>query len=470
MFNSEKWIEQADYVLAVLFGEEFVDKSQTHWWEAQRLQLQPFHFPNTDARKLYNALVQLRMVDKSPVHITTVTGIATTISLQWLTQLQTMYGKKSTLTGEVFKSNVGVLMDSGSRAAKIKALQDATQALLNGDDQEVVTSDTLNALNVANMQPMHGETAYDMAQDMRQHLDSPEPVILRSHIACIDEWSNGFGTNEFFAIVAPFKMRKTTLMMNIVLNMAYDNAVEGIAIMMFESDRRVINATLHAMLATKYLDANGWYSPFAMEGDAMQRGISPKYLMQVGGLYKQRNSKKRVEAIDYANAEMKRIGNRIRVYDRTRNGGNLRDIDSVYRVALWDKNRYGTTALFIDHAQRIGSGTDYEKLLKVVPACEALARTEGIMTCLLSQVNGGQVNKDFDQHSSGVKGGTDLDAAIDSLYTVQYRTDVNGSPTLDEELIIGLHTNRYGQSGNKAVVDIDPPSGLILNGGRGRDL
>ncbi len=478
-FNNETWQQIADYVLAPLVAEQMVDGNTQHYWRGIQNGLMVHQFPDGMWADVYKAVSGLVLQDK-PVHITTLQNeLNGSVPSEYIAQLYTMYKKGSTLSGHVFDANVESLRELGERHFTIQRLQKATTSLIQGGQdlsQDKVISDTISTLTNSGSNTIKDETAEQMADDFANYMSEAPDNNLLTGIQLVDGWTGGLGLGDFIAIAAPMKQRKTSLVLNMMINMARDG--HSVALMMLESNKRMVNAMLVSMFAIEYLLQNGHYDRPELDDNAKMLGqakhIHASALVRLRGRYPSLG-KLRTAAINHGIHELKSIGRNLRIYDRTREGGSLNDNASIHRICLRDKALYNTEFIAIDHAQRVNErGNDYEKLTTVVPYLESLARRENIAMCLLAQLKAETSEGTGNTHISGVRGGSVLDEAVDYMFITGYKQLLPDSEERrpNDQLIIGLQHSRYGDGGahKRQVVKLDPNSGLILNNGQGYEL
>jgi hypothetical protein len=261
-------------------------------------------------------------------------------------------------------------------------------------------------------------------------------------------------------IVAPYKMRKSTLKRNIVLNIVEDGG-SG-AICMYESNRTMVYAQFISMLAVRWLHKQGQYEAVDTFGRPV-RWINGKDLVRVGNGYKKWFPLK-AEAVNEGIKAFKALNDRLRVYDKSKDGGALASLSSLQRVLMRDKNRYGTDIAAVDHLLLIDEpGTDYEVMSKSARFLETFARREKTALLLLAQMNEASIKENGQGHSPGVKGGGDLAAAVDYMFTVSYKDTEEGVKASDL-MTVTMRLSRYGDGGANVKSDlrIDPSSGWIL--------
>lgn len=475
-FNLETWQQTADFILAPLVAEQFVDGDNKLYYRGMAQGMMAYVFPEGKHRQLYMT-VQSMIFENKPIHPSTLYAeLGTSFSQDYISILFKLYQKGSSLGGSVFDANIKTLLGYGARYEAIGKLNAAAAAVTNGDERglDAVISDAVSSLINTGVDVIQNETAIAMGHDFAEYMSQEPQNNLMTGIELIDGWIGGLGRGDFMAIVAAMKQRKTSLLLNMLLNMARDG--KSVALMMLESNKRMVNAMLVSMMAVEYIIHNQQYGlPIVNEhGTSMgeSQNIYASSLVKLQRRYPVLGEL-RAKAIEHGIAELKRLGDRLRIYDRTREGGSLNDNASIHRVCLRDKSIFDTDFIAIDHAQRVNEqGNDYEKLAKVVPYLETLARRENITMCLLAQLKAGEAEGTGDNHSSGVRGGSILDEAVDYMLITGYRqkmpdSDI-GTRYPSDALMIGLQHSRYGDggSGKRKHIAIDPSSGLVLFGGK----
>lgn len=474
-FSLERWQEVADYVLPVLMAEEMHTEGNSHFWKAQQAGLLSVHFPHGKWRDMYLAVNQLVVTGKA-VHITTLNEIlAGKINDQAVMQWYGMYRDGSTLRGHVFDTHVKTLMEYGERYRLIVRAKQLVEDLQSPQEITHVTSTAISDFINSGVDVIENDTAVQLADDFEQFLSGMPQRNMTTGVQVLDHWINGFTETDCWSIAAPMKQRKTSLVLNILLHMARKRDL-SVSLLMFESNKRMAVAQIVAMLAMEYLVANNLYGKNIVgEKDLVPvEQITAHALVRIQHGYKSWD-KTRVDAVDYGIEEWRKLGTRFRIYDKSKSGGSLNDCASVQRIALRDKALYNTTFMAIDHAQRINEpGSDYEKMIRIAPYVETLARRESINTCLLAQLNASTAEGTGNTHMTGVRGGSVLDEAVDYMVITGYKQKVGEGDNRypPNKLIVGLQHSRYGDGGphKRAIVDIDPHTGLILNNGKGTQL
>lgn len=469
-FSIEKWQRTADYILPVLVAEQMDTEKNAHFWRTNQEQILAMHFPPGAWRETFKAVAGLIFASRA-VHPTTLQeALNGLVSPQQLGQWFAMYQQGSSLSNGVFDTNLESLRDMGERVYAIERLQSAQDRLIQGVDIDDVKSDAISSLINSGNDSIEDETLDEMANWFDGYMSEQPTNHILTGVAIIDQWTYGLSHGDLFVIAAPMKQRKTSLALNMVMNMARRG--HSCALLMIESNKKMIYLQMITMLAMEYLIKIKAYGRLIDEPtNTPVEHFTSKMLAHLQANYSKWGSV-RHQAIAYAQAEARKIAECMRIYDKTRKGGSLRDMASIHRVILRDKALHNTEVAIIDHAQRIKEpGKDYDKLSIIAPFIEDLARVENICIGMLAQMNMGAMEGST-EHNAGVRGGTALEESADYTFVTGYRQKIhgmNGQRYEADKLIIGLHESRYGDGGahKRALVDICPQSGYLVNGGRG---
>lgn len=455
-----QWERAANNVLAVLLAEPSVHNSRERWDKARyENMLEAYHFPPGQWRMVFEAMEQLRATSDT-LHHTLVIGLDARISQDWLNARIALYSEL--LDGDVFYKHLLSMIDYGETNHVKGIITTAANELGATSKRDEVVSSLMTRLASSGVETISNDTALAAGAELEQYLSKPPSKALTTGIRCIDSWTGGMLEDDVWAIGGAYKMRKSTLARNIALNLARQGA--SVAILMFESNRRMVVAQFVTMFACEWMRANGFYN--AEVGNAKLRWrLSPRDLVRAGALY--RNWDKRlVAAINHGILEYKRLGVNLRVYDKSSAGGALSDLASTHRVLLRDKRMYGVDFAVIDHITQINeAGSIYEKMQKASPFLETFSRRHKIALCILAQLNEETVRGSQDNHSPGIKGGGDLPAAVDYLFKTMYREkDEAGARKPHDTMRVVMHLSRYGpgDADEKQELTIDPVTGLIF--------
>jgi hypothetical protein len=205
------------------------------------------------------------------------------------------------------------------------------------------------------------------------------------------------------------------------------------------------------------------YNTVDKHGFSMYSGLSGRNILKARSGYKSWHPHK-VQAIEAGMAQFSRLQKVVRFYDRSYLTGNLGNIQSIERVLNYDKRRYGTQMVMIDHLQRItGRSNLFELMSGAVNALEDYARKHQVTTILLSQLNESTKSIGSDATIVGSKGdGGALGAAVDYLFKLSHEYDAEAHIS---NITLNLFLSREGVGGKdvREIVKTEPVSGLILD-------
>lgn len=256
-------------------------------------------------------------------------------------------------------------------------------------------------------------------------------------IKWLDDLTGGFAPAESWVIAAPYKMRKTTLALNMILS----SARSGAPVSVFTVGDSTRDATYRKLLA---LEINR--TMLARRVGEDKHVVSSKTLQ-----YKLRDPFYE-ELKNVADTELTKLP--IRLYD----GRDLiSDLRETARILRRDHAMYGTRIFVYDYAQACSNGKDdYEKTMNIAGWTQQVSGELGITAIVISQLNENAVRtNDGSEYSPGAKGGGSLPAMANVFLTVAYQ-----EPTVT----ITLKLARDVRMNDKVSHRINPASGILLDG------
>jgi len=320
----------------------------------------------------------------------------------------------------------------------------ATEAAARPPDLEKFTYDVVRRLGVAT--EGHADRASDMISigkevDALLAQESDEGSIptgldwLTGHIG-------GWKPGNIVGMVAPFKMRKSSLARNMIL--AAVRAHHQTCVYALEGSRTDLYLDLWAMLATRRLRLQLPGYEFDIEAvlDGMHLRNSLRTPTQNGALVS-------------ARTELDELTPYLHICDARDGINDLSRFNSRIRRDLF---LHRTEIMFVDHLQLMstGKGSLFENVEQTVGAIQRFATSEGVATVVLSQQNEAGIGV-TDSYSPNVKGGGALAAACDHILTLNY--DAERTPDV---LTVRLKLSRRAQPGHRDYV-INKSSGLVLS-------
>jgi replicative DNA helicase len=262
-------------------------------------------------------------------------------------------------------------------------------------------------------------------------------------MAWLTERTNGFRPGKFWSIIAPFKLRKSSLMRNMVISAA--EAKYQVLVCALEGTREDFYLDLWAMLATRYMHRT--LPPDVYQEESFLDGEHLRVSLRTPAQH---------SALEQTRPQMAQIGKYLRIVDAR---DRIIDLKRFTARVQREHFMYGTQICFIDYLQKLAStGKIYDRVSTAVMTIQDVLAPEGITAVVLSQVSdekvkAGDTDKDY---SSGAKGGNDIDAASDYSLVTEY--DALKKPDI---LGVKLKHARRALPGQRKY-DINPSSGLIL--------
>lgn len=462
------WELAADDVLTVLYRDESARDKAFY-----DLKLRGTHFPTPRHTALFNAIETAHQQGVPPHDTVIREQHGSIISLEWLAQVIGLWDGTRAVA---FEQNAALVRKHGLTAGAKQLLAVATSQLDKDQPLDQVTSNLITVLmGLDKSSTIRRETAADLADDFQALMNSVPPALLLTGIRWLDGLTGGMDKGHMWWIAAPYKSRKSTVMLNIALGLLMTWITNGctgeppnIGIASGEMPRQRIAAQFISMIACAYLKRAGlWNETIRLRIQDEERfyplaGISPKMLLDARANYR-RWDKRRVEAVDYGIAQFRQFEKALRVYDRTPDGGSLADVKQLINVIRRDAHRYKTSAFMIDYLQIFKGASDaklYDYVANASLELQRFAQTEGITLVILAQQNEETI-KSGSSYSAGIKGGGDPAATADYLITSRYKS---GDLIDETQLELTMKLSRHGAGGGdmKRVLEIHPPSGLLM--------
>jgi replicative DNA helicase len=256
-------------------------------------------------------------------------------------------------------------------------------------------------------------------------------------IEWLDELTGGFLPSEAWVIAAPYKMRKTTLALNMTISCARNDAPISL-FTVGDSSRGATYRKLIALVMNEHLVSRGIDHLTALSSRALQYPIRVDDYRDV-----------------YAYARKVVDGWPIRLYDGQDKIGNLAEASRILRR---DAALYGTRIFVYDYAQAVYSGkNDYERTSAFVTWMQQMTGEYGMTGVAISQLNEETIKSGGESYSPGAKGGGALPAMANVFLVTKY---------LEPDMTIELKLARDSRVGDKRKHALNPASGLILDNGQ----
>lgn len=450
------WQLSADEVLAVVLHDgQAYERARFEWLVDER------HFPPGAHRDVFRAVDDMRLKN-APIHVTAVHDACNgKVDIAWLGGLFMLYSEG--ITGEVFRQNVLNMKGRAQAYMDIQAMTWAIEALKNAstvDERQRVVGEVITALGTEAHAEMKPATALEAGERFEALMAAPPAKMLPTGIRWLDNLTGGIQHGQIWWIAAAYKKRKSTLMRNMAIHAARAGA--SVTVGALEGSQSLLIAQMVAMFAAEWMIKHGHYNEKDRHG-LLLNGISAALLLRLRQRYRTDLDKRQVAAIDYGLLEYKRLGDNLRIYDKSPANGGLGTMASLETMINRDIKKHGVDLVFVDYMQLIdgGRGTIYENVSHISQRLQHLAAANNIAVIPLAQLNEESVKGGGDSHSPGVKGGGDPAATADFLLTTDYTNDEDREP-IPDRLRVTLKLARHGIMGKYTDLTIHPASGWIV--------
>jgi replicative DNA helicase len=454
----------ADDVLAVMLNDETCRQQAVYEYS-----IMPAHMPTLAHRKLYEAILAC-MAAGEPIHDTALLEkCGSVVTLDFLSQ-------RAVLSDDSRKRalpfNAAKIRKHGMSAGTRNILKIADDELAAGKPYDNVTARLVTALtSLDSGEEVIGETADARADKLSDLLDS-EPVTLPSTgLPWLDLLTGGVDRGHIWWIGAPYKSRKSTVMLNIAVGMLMSWFTRGcvgeppsVGIGSGEMFTERIDAQIAAMLAVAYIKRRGWWQERFTIGSTAY----PLHMISADTILKARANHRswdprRVEAIRFAVNQLRAFGKASRVYDRRPKSGNLTSFQHLISAIRRDKHIHKANVFFVDYLQifRPPSEKLFDFMSSAALELQTLAGNEGVTLVVLAQQNEETI-KTGAGYSAGIKGGGDAAATADYLLTSLYKSGDLADDDTKIELTMKLSRHGMGGGDTKRQMDIHPMSGLLM--------
>lgn len=448
------WELAADDILSVIMVER-------DWYETARFNqgLRPAHLPDKHGAAL--KIIYDLYDAGEPIHDTTILARANgQLDLPWVAQRIALYD--ATRTGDVFSANVRLAVEEGTRQATAKLLSIAAQQITAGNSRQQTLDNLYSVLSgLSSGRTITNEGAASHGQLYRQRLNEAQKPIRSTGFSWLDGLTGGIQSAHLWWIVAAYKQRKTTFMLNMLLAQAVHG--EKPALLSGEMTQEQVYWQLIAMLAIANLQKRGLYEETYKSVDG--KIIPLNWLGGVSLRNAQQNYKKwhpeKVKAVDWALDFYESLN--IRIYDSTDGLGGLSDLDSIRRVVGYDRARHGGRVYCGDYIQlfEAAGASMVDKEAAKARAIQNMTRKEGITMIWAAQRNEEAVKGNNESYSPGVSGGGAVPQTADFMLVTQYKQHKEQS---ESDLAVQMKLSRHGPCGDaiKETFQIHPGSGLLL--------
>lgn len=455
----------ANDILSVLLTDE------TAWQTAYiNHGLRSTHMPTMKHFKAYEAIVNLRKEGKPIKDTFILEACGSVVALE---DIGKWINAADPLLKAAFAETVKRVKERGQTRITKAILNNAAQQIEQGKSRKQVSAEVIGSLaSIDANADVQNETAHALSDELDDLFNAPPERPLWTGLHWFDALAGGIGRKRYWGIVAPYKSRKTTTALNLTIGTimrAYGCGEKIPSIGFFSGEMLApeIGYWIIAMLAVGYLTKLGLRDEaipgkFFPDNKPIPHGyITGELLYKSGNGYKGLGIQ-RAQAIDYARQTFRDVfKNNLRLYDKTKERGCLRDFEAVKNAFLRDKLLYDTELAVVDYLQIFSTGnlndSQFHRSEHGATLFLDLTKTESTSFVVLAQQNEEGV-----KHGSGtspqVAGGGALPKCVEYLVENHYMRDNLTS----SQLRWNMKLARYTGTGEQ-IVNIHPPSGLVLD-------
>lgn len=457
--NPAVWALAAEDILAVLTTEEYFTSTPNHWdLGMHEMGMSAMFFPPGKHHDFYMAVSALYLEDR-PINGTTIAEKNFGIDPGWAAGIIVHGAKNPTLRGKVFQDNLRICQRHSEAMQAKHVLGTGQSRLDNGEDLEKVIETVVKDLSSTGGQQIEGETAVGAAKAMVEFLADVRPKGVSTGIDFLDETENDIIPGQYMLLAGPYKSGKTRVMLNMAIS-ALDQG-ESVGILSFENLKVMTTASIVVMLAMRKLIDQFGYDP-----NNRRFWFSVKELVKMRSQFRTVLHPDAVRAIDAALAEFAAYGDRLTIYDSSKEGGALSTSESLQRVIRRDRQLYGKWLYFVDHLLLIDRhiNEDFDRMSKVSGVVQRLTRedTNNPMTIVaLAQLNEETIKGKSAGYSPGIKGGGAAAADCDvAITTHPIALDAEDGIYHNDRAMLAVKLSRWGGTGKREIL-WEPKSGVL---------
>lgn len=453
----DKWQRTADDFLAVLLVQP------TAWQTAMDLGVKVEDLPDGAWMEAYRAILDIRAEHvKTPgpaVLADTVVAsrCGTAVSVEFVAMRLALWDEYREQT---FDTTCNLLRTYGGGHRRLQTAQMGVgrirAALENGADVDTATNALLDGLrNESAPRPTLSDLG-DLMAVVDQHLEEPPARGVETGVHVLDDWMRGMMPGENIYWVAPYKSRKTSILANIVLNMARD----GRSTTLISLDESAVRFTyrMMALCVAEYMWNNGLYTrTTVVNGQTLPLNVIDGKMIRRAGDRWRKWLPEQQAALSYARAELRSLAGMVRIYDQSHGAGSLA---SIKRLIDLDMAKHGGVEFVaVDHIQRLTDGdTTYDKVESGSARLHDIAGETGVIMWVLSQQNENAIKGGDDGWSPQAKGGGGVASNADTVFVSKYKVG-----TVDDSryVRVDLKLAREADCPATAYLEIHPASGWI---------
>lgn len=460
----ELWETAADHAIAVMIREPNAWSKALFDHGVSEADLPPGHYA-----AVWDAIVKLRSKDTqgitSKLSDVDIAERCTDVDITWIAKRDALYSKHA---HDNFPKHCDRLRGFGAAsrlmnatANEFKALKTAiaTGADINGTRSRLASalSETDHARAIDKSASL--ETILD---DVEIEMDTEATPGHNAGVRAVNEMLRGLAVGMFIVWVAPYKSRKTSVALQVMIEIARQNL--HVIFASLDEDKRQITYKILAWFMAEWFYLNKMWDVADEE--------TGRALNTIDGDMIAKTRKKRhlwhplqQKAYAYAMSEARKIAKYMRIYDQT-TSDNFGAPEDIERVIKHDNAVFGQTFLVVvDNLQKmVGDQTsDYRLVKSASGELDRIKTRQNVCMWALSQQNEKAIEDSanhggLDGYSVGATGGGSISSNATAVFVSRYK--MPDQPRADQ-LFIQLKHARYLPSPVSETVYIHPPSGFI---------
>jgi replicative DNA helicase len=457
----EKWRATADDVLSVMLVQKDA------WEDVIELGVSESDFPSGAWRQVYRVIIDLRATrikDPALPPVLLDTEVASlcdkAVAVEWVSERIALW---DSLREMGFTRSCQLLIQYGRGHWQYETLRMATdrtiENLNNGLDPAEVAETAIDDLrsNHAVIQGVSVDIA-DLSEEAHALMEKPNETVVYTGIWLLDEWLRGLTPGEFVAWLAAYKMRKTSILSNVIVNLARKK--KRVLFCSYDESRMRVTNRIRALLMAEYMWHHKHWDLRAEDGTALNV-VDGKMIRNAGERWRAWPTPLQ-EAYTFARDTMKDMRNYLMVYDQFSGLGGLKSIRSIATIEAM--RRGDLTMCAVDHIQRIpgferSSNATYSAVEYGSSGLHEIGNSMGVIMWVLSQINEDAIKSSQKEvYSPNAKGGGGIASNADTVLTSKYKD----GPVADPRYIhFFLKLAREGEAPLDGYVEIHPASGWI---------
>jgi replicative DNA helicase len=336
------------------------------------------------------------------------------------------------------KQHVKIIRELAFRRKGDVRLRQAAQLFLDTQHTPEDIQANCNSIisDVFNRHDARDPSLVSIDQEEEARLARGDVQAIPCGLKWLDNTVGGLLPSENWIIDGPYKSRKTTVLLNMLLE-----AARMAPVSIFTNGDSTRNSTQRKLLA------------MIMNQEAIKYGWHEYHVMSSQTLMHALTEERYIKLRDHARGILNKLP--IRLYDGRDLVGNLAEVSRLLRR---DHALYGTRLWAYDYAQTINHGqTDYERVVYYAAWCQNINGELGCTSITLSQVSEAGIGTNMnDSYSPMSKGGGALPAMANVYLKVSY---------VEPIIKVQLKLARDAPMGTVAPHHCQPASGLILDKG-----